>query len=94
MQQLYDFAKSIGQPLQNPPAECRSVSITYAGRTNKSKWEATEWFVRDPDAQLVKAPEAAQAIKRTQNGPQDTSKKKKVRLGKKMDVGSLLGTFG
>jgi hypothetical protein len=55
--------------------------------------EETKWFVRDLGAQPVKAPEAAQAIKRTQDGSDDTSKRRRVRQGKQTDVGSLLMTF-
>jgi hypothetical protein len=104
-QQLYTFTKSLDQPLRSPPPETppeeyRSVCITYGGwaerdihmKTEKIHDE-TKWFVRNLGAQPVKAPRAARAIKRTQDGSDDTSKKRRVRQGKQTDVGSLLMTF-
>jgi hypothetical protein len=104
-QQLYTFIKSLDQPLLSPPPETltekyRSVCMTYGGWAERDIHmiteqihEETKWFVRDLGAQPVKAPEAAQAIKRTQDGSDDTSKRRRVRQGKQTDVGSLLMAF-
>jgi hypothetical protein len=93
MQKLYDLTKLIVQPPIESNEKDRSVCITYGGWTNSTIHEATAWYTRDPQAQPQKPPEVTQAVKRSQESPKDATKRRKVRLGKQMDVGSLLGAF-
>jgi hypothetical protein len=91
MQKLYDFTKSLDRPLQSSTGKDYSVCLTYGGWSNRIIYEATTWFVRN--VQPVKPAEVAQTVKRPQDRPENASKKRKVRLEKQMDVGSLLGAF-
>jgi hypothetical protein len=92
-QKLYDVTKKLGQsPIEATEKE-HSVCITYGGWTNRSIHEATAWYIRDLQGQPPKPLEVTQAVKRSQESPKNESKKRRVRLAKQMDVGSLLGAF-
>jgi hypothetical protein len=94
-QKLYELTKSLEQQPLKPiePEKDHSVCITYGGWANRSIHEATTWYIRNLEVQLPKPPEVTQAVKRPQEAPKDANKKRKVRLGKQVDVGSLLGAF-
>ncbi|KAH5249073.1 hypothetical protein HBI70_213560 [Parastagonospora nodorum] len=87
MQELYRLAGARGG---ERGVEERSVSITYGGGMGRSMYEATAWFVRDHavQAEEMKKPEVGQ--QRVEGG---VAKKRKIRTGKQMDVGSFLGAF-
>jgi hypothetical protein len=92
-QKLYDVTKKLGQTSVDATEKEHSVCITYGGWTNRSIHEATAWYIRNREVQPPKPPEVTQAVKRSQETPKNESKKRKVRLAKQMDVGSLLGAF-
>jgi hypothetical protein len=93
MQRLYDLTKLLVQPPIESTDKDRSVCITYGGWTSRSIHEATAWYIRNLQVQLQKPSEVGQAVKRPQESPKNVTKKRKVRLEKQMDVGSLLGAF-
>jgi hypothetical protein len=97
IQKLYDMTKTIAQPPDSSDEEVRSVCITYGGWANRSIYEATTWFIRDTTVQVQIQIQKPSQVMQTSDTAQDrvgtTNKKRKIRIGKQMDVGSLLGAF-
>jgi hypothetical protein len=93
MQRLYDLSTALLSPpaIRKTPEE-RSVSLTYGGWTNRSIYEATAWFTRDACAMQtsnMRSKEEGKAGSLDGN----VAKKRKLRTGRQMDVGSFLGAF-
>jgi hypothetical protein len=93
IQKLYGITNSFARSSDNSARQDRSVCITYGGWTNRSIHEATAWYIRDSHAQTQEPIEIARSITDSHARTGTTSKKRKIRAGKQMDVASLLGAF-
>jgi hypothetical protein len=93
IQQLYCLTQKLAQPPYQKDAEDRSVCITYGGWANRSIYEATAWFIRDLQTAPSEALEHPQPSAGTQDKVGNVAKKRKIRTGKQIDVGCLLGAF-
>lgn len=96
-QKLYDLTRTFVQPAGEKVEETRSVCITYGGWTDRhSLHEAASWYVRYMLRELPKAEEEAVVCSGSLEisaGATNANKKRKVRGGRQMDIGSLLGGF-
>jgi hypothetical protein len=93
MRQLYDLTTLSSQASSTQVPEYPSVSVSYLCRQTIGIDAPTIWFYRElekPLGQSSKRPEKMTLSGGAREGPE---KKRKVRDAKKMDVGSLLGTF-
>ncbi|KAH7094930.1 hypothetical protein FB567DRAFT_16028 [Paraphoma chrysanthemicola] len=93
VQQLHTLTDVLKPPPSEKPEISRSICITYGGWANRSIYEATSWFIRSQQLpeQKPHAPLVQEVIKSA--GAEGANKKRKVRSGKRLDVGSLLGAF-
>jgi hypothetical protein len=90
---LYDLTNKIAESSGSSTKRTRSVCITYGGWTSRSIYEATSWFVRNLQASRQKSPTVAQPVSVSTEKTINAAKRRKLRVGKQMDVGSLLGAF-
>jgi hypothetical protein len=90
LQQLHDLTELLAPPSSSKSEASHSIYITYGGWANRSIYEATSWFIRSvqPPAPILSEAQVPQN-KELEN----VNKKRKVRSGKRLDVGSLLGAF-
>lgn len=93
-QKLHCLTKRFVQPAGEEVENDRSVCITYGGWTDRqSLHEAASWYVRYT---LRESPKAEEEVSLRLEVPERTSsanKKRKVRGGRQLDIGSLLGAF-
>ncbi|RMZ70594.1 succinyl-3-ketoacid-coenzyme a transferase [Pyrenophora seminiperda CCB06] len=91
MRQLYDLSLSISQGTPEEHAY-RSLAMTYYATENYcNQLSGVRWLFRerkDVDNQVIKRPRSEDTRR------EGLEKKRKLRDGKKVDVGSLLGSFG
>lgn len=85
--------QSFVQPSADVMEEDRSVCLTYGGWTNRSMYEATSWFVRYSLRERPDVEDISKDAVELQPTEMIASKKRKVRDDKRLDVGSLLGSF-
>jgi hypothetical protein len=93
LQRLYSLTQTLAQSPHEEDEQARSVCITYGGWANRSIHEATAWFIRDLEASSSKTSEQIQPAAVPQEKAGNVAKKRKIRTGKQMDVGCLLGAF-
>lgn len=57
------------------------------------KWDRCRWYTRNAKDFVAKHEESEALTVASKDGTQDSNKRRKLRDGKKMDVGSLLGSL-
>jgi hypothetical protein len=93
-QRLYHLTKRFVQPAGEDIDEDRSVCITYGGWTDRqSVHEAASWYVRYTLREPSKNEEEIVVQAELPGKASNSNKKRKVRGGRQMDLGSLLGGF-
>jgi hypothetical protein len=55
--------------------------------------EATSWFVHDLEIPIQKSAVSVRSVSAFSEKTGNVTKKRKLRVGKQLDVGSLLGAF-
>ncbi|KAH7378765.1 hypothetical protein BKA66DRAFT_142475 [Pyrenochaeta sp. MPI-SDFR-AT-0127] len=94
LEKIYNISgKLLRTPVLDGPADL-SVSVTYAGDRTCSPLDHVTWYFRDPEKEnLHLTKRIGENQGQDHRGSGDTNKKRKVRQNKKVEVGSLLGTF-
>ncbi|KAH8727092.1 hypothetical protein GQ44DRAFT_612021 [Phaeosphaeriaceae sp. PMI808] len=98
LKRLQDLMKENEQRASMAPgADDRSVCITYGGWANRSIHECTLWYIREfktlAQNQMPKITAESENGSSSKAGGRAANKKRKLRVGKQVDVGSLLGAF-
>jgi hypothetical protein len=93
-QQLYESTMRFiaNQPYSSAELY-RSVSITYGGSLIANHYEQTGWIIREPPANFSKPVQEESPLRETPIRGSPVRKKRKIRTGKRLDVGCLLGAF-
>ena len=93
MKQLYDLAGRL-DPQRHPSevSDSAVLSVYYGAERSFAYSRYPLWFVRHIYA--ASEHRDSGSLKRSQGNGESVEKKRKIRGGKKMDIGSLLGGFG